>query len=335
MRDQRFNDPQTIDAAQIARLIEAGVHPVVQFSGPCRPETLEAVNALCAHHGPAIEVRFYGLSRRSFDCRELRRIPAVASLSLDCLAQAEHLDELLALEGLEEFALGIEGLAMPSLLASPAFQRLTSLRLGPTAVMFSLAPLAGLQRLRQLALAGQTADLDALGGCPALARLRLISVGRDVPLGFLNRLASLRSLGLLLGGREHLAGLHLPLLEELEVEQVRGLARLDLTAFPGLRKLMVRDQSRLQELVFPEADAPLEELRLASCKQLGRLEGMGRLTRLRALTIYRTAIPLRELLSAGLPKTLQVAGLYSGKAREDAVLRKDLDALGYTEFSSP
>ena len=334
---ERLTDPTLLDLDRdrLDRLVAEGVRPILQFSKAGTPDAvLDAVNALCEQHGDALDVRFYGFYSGSFDCGTLRRLPAVSSLSLDGLQDAEHLEELSALANLKALSLGIYRLDQPMILADPAFTRLERLRVDETKRgNLSLSPVAGMTRLRDLIVAQET-DIEALGECVQLRSLRLHNIGRSVRLGFVNRLVNLDSLALILGGRDDLSEIRHAGLTELEIVRVRGLSTIDTSAFPGLRKLVIEDQLRLTSLAFTERSGRLTRLRLINCKQLEHLDGLAQLQDLHELRIYGTALEFDALLESGLPEHLRVFAFYSGKRRADKLIEARLRSLGYGEFDT-
>jgi protein phosphatase 1 regulatory subunit 7 len=297
-------------------------------------QILSQIDSLCSRHGNQIEVRFYGHYDGAFDCSTLRRLPSVTSLSVDCLRRALHLDEIANLPRLERLALDVFELEHPALLAKPALQRLKALRIGDSRRPMDLSAVSDMRHLVELNISGQALHIGAIGTLVGLRDLTLRSIPKSVDLTFVNGLRSLTDLSLLLGGREDIAELDLPGLLNLEVVRVRGLAKLELARFPNLTNFLVEDQIRLEALDFGQLRS-LSTAWLINCKNLASVSGLEQLPALRHLRIARTAVDLEQLLDRALPATLQVVGLYSGKAKQDRALRERLEKLGYREFDHP
>jgi hypothetical protein len=104
-------------------------------------------------------------------------------------------------------------------------------------------------RLRQLTVVWPVLNLEGIVGATSLQELKLSSVPKSIGLGFVERLEGLQRFSLMLGGREELGFAH-PRLADLEVMRVRGLAALLPERFPGLSKLRIDDQIRLETLAL-------------------------------------------------------------------------------------
>ncbi len=235
---------------------------------------------------------------------------------------------------LREVALGIFTLDAPGILESRAFAQLHTLNVGPTKKRnVVLSPIAAMEQLRDLAVFGQHVGADAIGGCAGLQSLR-VQMASDVSLSFVSRLHALRTLELLLGGRDHIDEIEHAALTDLKIVRVRGFARIEPRRFPSLERLQIEDQLRLESLAFTGANRRLQSVVLINCKRLHRIEGLDRLDDLDHLRISRTAVDFDELLAARLPRSLRTVGLYTGRRRADVALRARLDGLGYREFST-
>lgn len=331
-RTETYQDPTTLDALAIEQVIADGANPVVQFSKPAPEAVLREVNSLCERFGEALEVRFYDFQFKAFDGRALRLLPAAATLSVDCLADMSHVEELGGLARLTRLSLQVERLADTSLLALPNLRRLKRLSVAAAkSGTVDLAPVAAMSELQELTVGGQETSIESVGACERLERLRLLSIGRRIKLGFVARLPRLRFLELLLGGRDDLDELRHPSLIELEIERVRGFARLVPASFPGLEHLKVGHLPQLEGVDFGVTNPRLSSLRAVSCEKLKRLAGLEHLRSLDEVRLVRTGIDLDALLAQPLPKGLRAFAFYTGKERADVAIRKRLDALGYAE----
>ena len=331
-RVERFNNPATLDSTRIDALIAAGDRPIVQFTAPPPDALLEVLNAVCARHGGALDVRFYGASTSAFDVRLLRQLPAVASLTIDCLDEVTYVEELGALGHLEALSLGVLRLDAPEILAMPNLRGLKRLGIGPTKRRtIDLAPVAQMPGLVELTVAEQETGIASIGACSRLETLRLSSIGRQVRLGFIAGLPRLRSLRLLLGGRDDIDEVSHPGLVDLEITRIRGFKRLEPARFPSLERLKIADQIQLDALEFDTVCSKLESLTLWNCNKLDRLDGLQQLASLRELRLGPTAVDLDALLRGGLPPALRTFVFYTGRSRQDAQIRARLDGLGYSE----
>ena len=329
---ERYDNPAVLDARGIAQLIAKRRRPILQFSKPVPDSMLREVNALCEEHGDALAVRFYGFYLSAFDARTLRMIPAVASLLLDCLHEVSHVEELGNLARLRSLSLGIDLLDASAILAMPNLRRLKQLSVGDTKKgAIDLSPVSTMKELTELTVSGQETAIETIGECKRLRTLRLRMIGRRVKLRFVAGLPRLRSLRLALGGRDDIDEVAHPTLSELEVVRVRGLARLDPGAFPGLQSLSIEDQLQLETVEFHRGNPELTCLSVVNCKKLRRLGGLRRLGSLRELRLVRTPLELDGLLAEGLPRSLRSVVVHTGRARVDAGTRERLDGLGYTE----
>jgi len=217
---------------------------IVQFERGAQYDTqlLNSLDALCAHYGERLNVRFYShYPGSAFDARVLLALPHVQSLSLDCLDSLEHFEAIGSLHPLKDFALQVISADLPGLLALPNLRRLRTLRLsldkGPA---IDLAPLAAMPELHTLSLSVQSHHLDVLSQCPSINHLDLHRMPAKTPLGMVAGMTGLRSLSVTFGSREQMPELRNPQVKELEIMRVRGLNRLDLDGFPQLEALKSR-----------------------------------------------------------------------------------------------
>jgi protein phosphatase 1 regulatory subunit 7 len=335
-RQTLINNPVTLDPAEIRTLVEHGEQVVVQFSQPGFDAVLlDELDALCRQYGDAIRVRFYGFHGQEFDCSVLSGLPNVRNLTLDSYAVA-NFSALQRLENLQRLHVGIFELKAPNFLSWPNLHGLTHLGLGGTRrAHFDLRPLEQFRDLRRLFVDGHTKNIDAIGSLPALADLTL-QIAHTASIAFVNRLAALRSLTFMLGGRVNLDELEDCPIEELEIIRVKGFEALDrIERFPRLRRLLIEDQLRLTQLSFDHEMPALEDLRVLNCKQFVRLDGLGKLGALKHLRIYGTALDFDTMIAQPLPAPLEIVGFYTGRSRADEVLRLRLQEMGYWDGLSP
>jgi hypothetical protein len=331
---RRFEDLQVIDEAGIEAILAAGDDVTLQYSSTkYSQEVLRAIDALCAKFGERVEVRFYGHHFKSFDCTHLRALPSIKTLSLDCLQSVAHAEELWNLPNLTRLSLGVFELGQRDILSGANLKSLTRLSVGENRGRnIDLAPVSAMKGLRDLFIAGHANGIAAVAGLLKLEKLGLSMQARQVKLAFVNELGALRSLLLILGGRDDIEEVEHPRLTSLEVIRVRGLSKLRPDAFPGLTDLRVEDQLRLDALEFSKTNRNLRQIRLINCKGLKSVAGLKSLAALEHLRVYRTALRLGVLLGSGMPPTLRTLAFYTGKASADREIRKKLDMLGWAEW---
>ena len=189
----RIDNPERIDSETIARQHRTGDEIIVQFSKPCYSgNLLRQINELCERFTSKFQVRFYGHYQGAFDCANLRLLPAVRSLAVDCLQAVENHGILTELLHLDELSLGVYLLNDPQILGRENFKNLKELTISETKKKnIDLSHLADYRLLRSLFVGGQTKGLDAIAQLTALDELRLGQIGKKVPLGFVNKMANL------------------------------------------------------------------------------------------------------------------------------------------------
>lgn len=334
MKQERIQNPSSVERAVIGPKIAEGCHVILQFDDPCyTPELLRKINNLCRELGKDLEVRFYGHYGKRFDASVLRLLPDVAALSVDCLLEATNLPALNDLANLRRLSLGIYRLDDPHILKPLQLQNLERLVVSETAkANIDLSPLEACRKLSEFYLVGHTKNIDCLARLPALRMLSLGHIPKKQSLDFVSRIQSLRRLVVILGGRANISEIQHPLLEDLEILRVLGFSNVDsIEAFPSLRTLAIEDQIRLENVRFSQANRHVQSVRIFNCKTLQRLEGLGHLAELKSIRIGTTALDVDPILKQRLSDSLKVFAFYTGRTKENATIRKRLDALGYRE----
>lgn len=308
---------------------------MLQFSEPAAYEgpILKEVNRCCERFGAKVHVRFYGGygNRGRFDCRTLGKIPAVQSLGIDCLNYVENVDELKALERLEDFRFGVFESDEPRLLEYPSLARLRGLIVGPSRRgNIDLAPVGKMALLEDLAVCGHTQHLDAVAEAGAIHTLSLNSIPAKAAIGFVSRMKGLRLLTLLLGGRGSLGEVRHEALEMLRVWRVRGFSGLDLGNFPGLRELSIEDQLRLTEVDLAPVAESLRKLNLWNCKGLERLRGLEQMKALEYLWLGKTKLDAEDVI-ARTPRCVREMELCGYGTRRDKELEGKISAAGFAK----
>lgn len=338
MKQERIQNPGSVDRVEIEAKIAAGNHVIVQFSEPCYSQNLlSRLNNLCGEFGKNLEVRFYGHYRNHFDASIiLRYLPDVAALSVDCLLEATNLSALNDLENLRRLSLGVYKLDDRDFLKSLQLQNLERLCLCETAkANFDLTPLQACTKLAEFYLVGHTRNIDCLARLPALRMLSLGQIPSRQSLEFVSKIQNLKRLVIILGGRSSISEIQHSSLEELEILRVLGFSNFDnIDTFPSLRSLAIEDQIRLESIRFASSNKSIQSFRILNCKTLHSLEGLEHLAELKSIRIGTTSLSVDSILNQHLATSLKVFGFYTGKSRENAKIREKLDALGYREHEN-
>jgi len=334
MRFHRIHNPKSIDEEVIAALISSGAQEVVlQFAEETdySPSLLDAINTACRRFGSRLTVRFYGhySNGGGFNGAWLRYLSDVRSLSLDCLRNIEGANRIAELEHLDAFAFGVFESDIPELLRYPSLARVYKLVLASTRKNnIDLAPLGTYQRLEELFLNAHARNIATIGDLTSIRRLSLCRIAKSVSLRFVGRMEGLRSLTVLLGGRNSAEELAHPKVNDLEVLRVRGLAEIDLSAFPQLQVLHIADQLQLRSLEL-NTGTLIRWLSIWNCKNLSNLRGLGQAVALSSLSLGRTSVAPDNVLD-NAPSSLKRLVMYGFGPRRDEELEKRIRSKGYS-----
>ncbi len=335
MIEARITDPSKVDRGALKAIMDEGQTPTIQFSKlGYSPELLRKVNDVCGEFGDSLEVRFYGHYGDQFDAGVLTHIPNASWLSVDCLTEIVNERQIAKLPSLKRLSFGVYRFDDPAFLEQLDIGKLDELALVENAKRnLDLSPLRNAKSLETLFLNGFTKNIEALAGLPKLAHLTLSAIPKTQSLRFVGAIPGLRSLALILGGRQSIDEIVHPHLEELSVVRVRALDGLgDLGRFPNLRDLTVEDQLQLHSL---DVSGPsLRKLVLMNCKNLEEIRGLEHLYDLIEFRTARTKLDLEYLLERQWPPSLKVLGLYSGRQKWNDATRATLTARGFGEFAS-
>lgn len=304
---------------------------IVQFyrSDQYDAALLTQLDALCKEYGRRINVRFYShYPNDAFDCANLRLLPHVCSLTLDCEETRGDLGALAGLAALTEFGLQIRIGNTPDILGLPNLGQLQELHVsqdkGPP---LDLAPIACMPGLKNLSISAQSHNLRVLAEHSGITRLALHRLPAKTSLEMVSPMRGLRQLSVSFGSREAMPELHHQQLDSLEVLRVRGLAELDLGRFAALKKLYVADQAQLSQLALERAPL-LEQLHLDNLTGLTGLTGLAA-SRLAQLRLIKTpGLDLLALIQQPLPPALSSLALWTGKRKIDALIDAEQQRLG-------
>lgn len=330
----RINNPDKVTEKSVLSAKGAWGLPTIQFSNSGQSkELLKSINALCKVFGAELPIRFYGHYRKGFDASVLKHLPDVQWLLIDCLHDISSPEVVFQIPHLKKLSFGVYNYENPNFLSQLNLQKLEQLTIGETNKRdIDLAPLTNAERMYSLAVVGHTKNIVEIGHMQSLKELSLYSIGKKNSLEFVSKIAQLKSLKIVLGGRQNIDEVSHSLLQELEIIRVRGLNDIgDLSRFPRLERLQIEDQIQLNtvELASPN----LEEIKILNCKRLNLIEGLSDLTKLKHLRCSRTALDYDKLSEFNWPESMEIVALYSGNKKQDEMIRMRLDKKGLKEFS--
>jgi protein phosphatase 1 regulatory subunit 7 len=329
----RINNPEKIDRLLIDRDLKDGKQVIVQFSDKLYShKVLDDLNELCLEYDDNFSVRFYGHDQGPFDCKTLLKLPNIKALWLDCLFKVDNLEFLSELKNLKHLSLGVYELKETEILQATNFQYLKRLIIGDTRTKaLNLEYLENYRNLKYLIISGHTKNIDVVAKLSDLEYLGLNSISKT-PLCFVNNLKKLKSLHLLLGGRENLNEIEENEIETLDIIRVRGFKSFkNVSNFKNLKTLLIEDQIQLNELHFDTEIPTLKDFKLINCKTFKHLTGLENLSGLNQLRIYKTDINFEEFIKQSFPKSLDILAFYTSKAKIDNDIKKRLKELGYED----
>ncbi|MBY5554360.1 hypothetical protein HFO41_12935 [Rhizobium leguminosarum] len=324
-----FNNP-SLDELRTLREDTPDSDFRIQFSEPAAYDNarLSIVDEICRNAGPSVSIRFYGHYSSTIDCTVAARLPACRSLFLDCLRPLANVDAIVAMQPLETFGINIFEDNYDQVLRYPSVQAASTLFIGTNKKTdWDLQPLGDFANLRTLSIGGQHKNITVLGEMSGIQSLWLHSLPRKSPLAFVSHMAGLKQLKLMLGGRDNMDEVSHLHLDDLEVIRVKGLTRLDCSAFPALRMLKVEDQAKIVGLDLRK-NADLRKIHVSNCKMLEKvnIEGLESLT---SLFIAKTAIDPEGFLATSPPRNLTAFDLCGYGLRRDAQIEALLHSRGY------
>ena len=297
-----FRDPYTATSDGLRAIIAKGHSPVLQFNAPPEGDVLERMNALCQEFGADLQIRFYMFRWQEFDTSVLRRLPDVASLSIDSIRAISDFAPVAALPKLTRLRFGVHEHPNGEFLKQLDLARFTHLTIAENNRRnFDLSPLAAATSLEHLFVQGHDRGIGAIARLPKLCKVSLSGFPKRHDLAFLNDLSPLRSLFLILGSRRTIAEFTHPALRELKITWVRLLEDLGpLTRFEKLETLAIEDQLRLTSIDV--RGLKLRQLSIANCKNLTSLEPIESLRTLERFYFRDTKLPAEYRQFIRLPE---------------------------------
>ncbi|MEP5938086.1 MAG: hypothetical protein ABJ239_07160 [Erythrobacter sp.] len=326
----QFNNPigDTLSIVQVGGSSDPDDWPQISSA-----EYLARLNAMCRIWGEKLEVRFYGHHSDAFDGRTLLRIPEVRSLSVDSIFEANNLEAIGELQHLTQLHLGIFELADKAILAKLPLDRLTHLTLSPTQTKaLDLSRLESATALKKLYLDGHYKNIATLAALDGLEEFTF-NPKKSLDLGFINGMASLLSLKLVLGGTESIAEIALDGLQDLACTQVLGLADLgDMQRFGALQRLLVQDQKQLAGVQFGSGNRQLEHVWFYNCPALTKIAGLADCAKLQSL---RWLFTDSDPAALDLPKSLTHLHMLPEKRAAQAGQTSVIEGMGYIADDHP
>ncbi|TQI71196.1 hypothetical protein JM79_2123 [Gramella sp. Hel_I_59] len=330
---RRIDNPKKIDQKLIESHLKEGDHVFIQFSDEIySKKILSKLNKLCSKYDKNFSIRFYGHYSKIFDCDIVKNIPNVKSLYIDCIIKGKNLNQVSNLKNLERLSLGIYELEETEILDSKNFKNLTDLIIGDTKTkVLNLEYLIEYEKLKFLIISGHTKNIEKVKYLNNLTYLSLNSISK-VKLDFINSLINLKTLKIILGGRENLEEIEENNIEELEIIRVRGFNSFEnVSKFKKLKSLLIEDQIKLKELHFHTSLEYLKNFKLINCKSFTKLSGLINLKSLEQLRIYKTNVNFDNFIMQPLPESLNVLAFYTSKAKIDKEIKNRLQNLNYKE----
>ena len=289
MRAAHFQDISSASTDKIGEVIRSGRTPVLQFSAPPDAATLKRTDEFCSEFGAALQIRFFSFQWQEFDTSLLGSLPHLANLSIDTIRTISDFGPVADLTRLTRLRFAVHEHPNGRFLEELDLARLTHLSLGENKRRnFDLSPLVTATSLQQIFVQGHDRSIEAICALERLSDVSLSGFPKRHDLAFLNSLASLRSLLLILGSRSSIAEFTHPGLRKLSIVWVRELEELGpLRRFPNLEDLAIEDQLRLTVLDVDGLN--LRRLTVANCKRLKQISGLEGQTRLEHLSVPATA----------------------------------------------
>jgi protein phosphatase 1 regulatory subunit 7 len=328
----RIDNPTQIDVNLIDSEIKSGKTVILQYSEKIYDDnTLSILNQLCEKYDEKFEIRFYGFYTEEFDFKTLTHLTNVKSLLVDCLTSAKNIESLASLNNLQKLSLGVYELKETEILNYPNLKTLKELIITDTKTKaLNLEYLSEYKKLKVLFSCGHQKNIKTIGELTQLEHLSLHSSSK-ITLDFINKLKKVKTLSLMLGGKENINEIDNPNIEELEIIRVRGFNDLgDISRFPNLKKLHIEDQIKLEQINFKTSLPKLKSFKLLNCKTFNELTGLINLPQLEELIINRTSIDFNKFFNQQKPSKIKHFGFYTTKSKPNKEIKRKLLENGYS-----
>ena len=333
MWQKRILDPDIIDQALVEQALKENDEVIIQFSDKTyNDKILSELNELCDRYGDNFTIRFYGHHSNRFNCKIVNKIPNVKSLCVDCLLKADHVEAITKLNNLKKLVLGVYELNETEILSAPNFKNLTKLFISDTKTKaLNLEYLKVYNQLEYLIVCKHTKNINAIGELKKLNQLSLNSISK-VPIGFVNQIPNLKTLRIILGGRENIHELEGSTIEHLDLIWIRGFNNLsNISNFKNLKSLLVEDNIQLPSIHFDQTLTALKDIKILNCKTLASVTGLGSLPALNNLRIFRTNVDFYSFINQPLPPSLKILAFGTWKAKIDKDIKSVLQARGFSD----
>lgn len=330
MQFQRFTNPVSEELDTFRDIFKGIAFPTIQFSAASyTPKLLKSINLLCKLYGERLDVRFFGHYGSSFDAKNLRYLPDVKSLLIDCIDEVENIDEIFHLGKLSKISFGVLNYSETDFLSRLNSTDLHYIRLDNTRKnQLDLADLTRFKKLNKVGLSGHTTNISALGSLDNLKDLSLRSIGKSQSLEFISAIPKLQTLELWLGGRTSIAEVKSDTLRRLKLVRIRALNSVgNLGRFQKLETLTIQDQIKIENIDF--AGSNLESFSAHNCKSLVTLDNLENLRKIRSFSVGQTKLDLDRLENREWPISLKKLSLYSRYNKEDEIRMDRLRAKGF------
>lgn len=249
---------------------------ILQTARPVSSETWELLNQNLFALRPEVELRVYGFYSSTCDLSFVNGMNNVCRFSADCLMKTEGIENLAALENLEELQVGVFSLQSFDFLSSLP-SGLKALTLGPTkSKKPSLKGLSRFHSLRKLCLAGQQNGIDTVGDLHSLEQVSLRAISTP-GLEYVSSLPNLWSLDILLGGIRNLSAiLGKQNIKRLDLCRIRELTDISvISSLVGLQCLDLRELRNVTDLPDLSRLTKLRKIVLDNMKGLKNVNALG------------------------------------------------------------
>lgn len=330
MKINRIINPTELNIIEIKnKILTEENEIIIQFDEDVySDEILSEINNLASSLNKNLVVRFYG-HKKGFDCKVLLKIDKVKNLSIDCLEKVRNSQALSKLKYLKVLRFGVETFKETEILKFDNLKKIEELNLYNN-YKLNLEYLKEYSNLKTLMLSGKFANINSVSSLNSLETLFLNSINKNIDFKFVNKLENLKKLHIGFGSRENINEITNQNIEDLTILRVRGLNTLsNVSHFRKLKKLEIRDQAQVLEIIFDVEMKDLKMLSINNCKKIQKIEGFDKLNNLKIIGLLRLPkIKFDYFISQKLPKTLEHINFYT-ETKQDKEIKEKIRELGY------
>jgi len=327
----RIDNPKTLDEKLILTELNNNKEVIVQYSENIyNPKSLSLLNNICEKSDENLCFRFYGYYPSCFDCSNLKYLPSVKSLFLDCLQNVSNFEEVKLLQQLKKLNIGIYNFDHKDFLSWNNLKKITYLCLVETKNNnIDLKYLEEYKDINTLFLNGHIKNINSISKLTKIKELSLCIPSKS-SIDFINNLTELRKLKFILGGRNNLDEINNYSVEHLEIIRVKGFSSFkNISMFKNLRTLLIEDQIQLESIIFENEIISLSDIKIINCKTLNKIDGLSHLKNLNQIRIYKTNIDFNTFINQKLPDSLKILAFYTTKKQLDKEIKKKISEMGY------